>query len=107
MAGRRGRHSEQAVEELAARTERHQELETQKIRADEQRRGAERELEQLEKQALEEHGTADLTELEQRLAELEARNVQLRAEYQQHLDDVEKRLDEVAREHEAALEEDD
>ena len=56
---------------------------------------AQKQLENLQKEARDKYGTDDLQELKTKLQEMEAENERKRAEYQQSLDSIEQELDEV------------
>lgn len=92
---------------IAELTERHRSLERERIRAEEQRKAAADELAQLERQAVEQHGTADLAELELQLKKLRAENAEACAEYEAHLDAIEERLAVVERAHRAAADDEE
>jgi len=103
MATRKSRKKDGAAEDIERLRSRHEDLCAQRIRADEQRRAAEKELESLRGRAREEWGTDDLGALRERLEEMRAENERLRAAYQRHIEEIESRLAEVERDHARAV----
>jgi chromosome segregation ATPase len=82
----------QTIEELQ---QRFQNLHQQKIRAEANRDNAEKQLDELKREARETYGTDDIEELKQKLAEMKAENEKRRADYQAQLDRIESELAEV------------
>jgi hypothetical protein len=93
----------QDIEQLKRR---YDELNTKKIQAKTKRDESERRLAELKRQAREQFGTDDITDLKKKLEDLTADNERRRAEYQQHLDGIEGELDRVVAAHKAAMNED-
>jgi hypothetical protein len=82
----------QSIEELE---ERYQRLSRRKVRAETNRENAEKQLNELKREATERYGTDDIDELRRKLAEMKQENERKKAEYQKHLDGVEAELADV------------
>ena len=82
----------QTIEELQ---QRFQTLQQQKIRAETNRDNAEKQLDELKREARETYGTDDIEELKRKLADMKAENEKRRADYQAQLDRIESELSEV------------
>jgi|SRR5687767_137136 hypothetical protein len=92
--------AQQHQQDIEALKRRHRELDRQKTTAEADERNAREQLKKLQDDAVAAYGTADVAELEQRLAEMRADNERKRAEYQKHLDELERKLKEVERQYE-------
>ncbi len=84
--------SSDTIEQLQ---QRHAKFNKQQIRVQAQLEAAEKRLSELEQQALESYGTADVASLQKKLETMKKENEKKQAEYQKSLDEVEKRLAEV------------
>lgn len=82
----------QSIDEL---TKRFNNLNDQKVRADENLKNAQKQLQQLQADAKEQFGTSDLNELKGMLKKMEAENERLQSDYQKHLDQLESELKSV------------
>lgn len=86
--------------------ERYQNLNEEKIRAEENLKNAESHLAQLRQQAIEEFGTDDLSSLREKLDQMESENEKKRADYQAKLDHIESNLSSVEQSYEESDAED-
>jgi hypothetical protein len=84
----------QSIEELKKR---YDQLNKRKIQAETNLGHANRQLDELKRDARDNYGTDDLGELQSKLAEMKAENERKRAAYQTSLEQIETRLAEVER----------
>ena len=70
-----------------------------KVRADENLKNAQKQLQQVQSEAEEMFGTSNIAELMAMLEKMELENKQLQADYQKHLDEVESELQAVDKEY--------
>jgi DNA repair exonuclease SbcCD ATPase subunit len=83
------------AESLEELRKRYDELQQRKIRAEADREGAQKRLDELKEEARATYGTDDIEELKKKLSEMKAENERKRAEYQAHLEKIERDLAEV------------
>lgn len=82
----------QSIEKLQQRYEK---FSTQRIRVQAQLDGAKDRLTELEQQAIEAFGTADVDALQQKLEKMKSENEKKQTEYQKNLDEIEAKLTQV------------
>lgn len=82
----------QTIEQLQ---QRYQKFSDQRIRVQAQLEEAQKRLRELEQQATEQFGSADVGQLQQKLEKLKSENEKKQIEYQKNLDEVEAKLAEV------------
>jgi chromosome segregation ATPase len=80
-------------------TQRYQDLNERKIKAQTNLENAERQLRELKKKAMETYGTDDVEELKRQLERLKAENESRRASYEELLNKIETDLAEVEAKH--------
>ena len=80
--------SSSAAKSIEQLKEQYEELNKRKIQAQTQLESATKQLEDLQKEAVENFQTSDITELKAKLAEMEAENEKRRADYQKLLEDI-------------------
>ena len=79
----------QSIEELK---ERFDSLSTEKVRLQTQKERAEKDLEELKKQSVDQFGTDDLKKLQTMLSDMKKKNEQQKSEYQRQLDEIDGKL---------------
>jgi len=82
----------QSIEKLQ---QRYDKFSTQRIRVQAQLEGAQKRLTELERQATEAFGTADVDALQQKLKKMKDENEKKQTEYQKSLDQMEEKLRQV------------
>jgi len=82
----------QSIEKLQ---QRYDKFSTQRIRVQAQLEGAQKRLTELERQATEAFGTADVDALQQKLKKMKDENEKKQTEYQKSLDQMEEKLKQV------------
>ncbi len=89
MAGKNGAEQDQALErELAGLQQEYKRLNDRQLVTATRLENIEKQLQELEAQALEEYGTADPVALERLLEEKRAENARLVDEYRQHIQEI-------------------
>lgn len=86
---------ETPVRTIESLREQYDRLNRRKIQAQTQLESATKQLEELEREAIEQFGTADVEELKVKLAEMERENERRRQEYQELLEGIERDLAQV------------
>ncbi len=79
----------QSIEELKDRFDA---LSTERVRLQTQKERAEKDLDELKKQARDQFGTDDLEKLQNMLADMKTKNEKQQSEYQKQLDEIDTRL---------------
>ncbi len=87
--------AEQPIQSIEKLQVRHTELNKKKIQTETQCENAKRELDALQKQAMENYGTHDVAALTAKLEQITTENHEKRAAYQSHLDAIETQLRQV------------
>jgi predicted nucleic acid-binding Zn-ribbon protein len=89
------------AQQYAALVERFEALRDQKVRLETQLDSARQKVAQLQKQALEQFGTSDLSALRDRLAEVKRENEHRRTEYAKLLESIEQGVKQASQAYEA------
>jgi chromosome segregation ATPase len=91
-----------SAQDIETLKKRYDHLSKEKTRAETNLDNARRQLEELKKQARDNYGTDDLTELKSKLQAMKDENERKRSEYQRHLEKIETDLQQIEREYEKA-----
>ena len=87
---------------IEALQQRYQKFSDQRIRAQTQLEESQKRLAELEQQATEQFGTADVDQLQEKLEKLKTENEKKQVEYQKNLDEVHAKLTQVESDFETA-----
>ncbi len=87
--------SDPAIQTIEQLKQRFQEMNDQKVRLQTHKEIAEKKLQDLKQQAVDQFGTDDLAKLQAMLQDLKHRNETEKAEYQKRLDEIDRNLQQI------------